>query len=106
MYRRIRTPHEHDVLSGRGGGINAHAGNVVFREWVRVRKNEYNLAPTKAEKTRVAQEVIDLVRGQDPPGRFLQKDTAYVGTGAGWWIEIDEERVMAKTSQALREGAP
>lgn len=23
--RRIRTPHPHDVLSGRGGGINGHA---------------------------------------------------------------------------------
>ncbi|KAL7567463.1 hypothetical protein ACA910_021419 [Epithemia clementina (nom. ined.)] len=105
LYRRIRTPHEHDVLSGRGGGINAHLGNVQFREWVRLRKNAYNLAPTKVEKSRVAQEVIDLVRNQKPPGRFLQKDPTGGVTG-GWWVEIDEERVMAKTSQALREGAP
>ena len=105
VYTRIRTPHEHDVLSGRGGGINAHMGNVQFREWVRVRKNEYNLAPTKVEKSRVAQEVIDLVRNQKPPGRFLQKDTTGGVTG-GWWVEIDDERIMAKTSQALREGAP
>ena len=105
VYRRIRTPHEHDVLSGRGGGINAHLGNVQFREWVKVRKNDYNLAPSKIEKSRVAQEVIDLVRNQKPSGRFLQKDPTGGATG-GWWIEIDEERVMAKTSQALREGAP
>jgi len=105
LYRRIRSPHEHDVLSGRGGSINSHSGNIRFREWVRVRKNDYNLAPTKAEKARVAQEVIDLVRGQEPSGRFLQKDPTHVGMG-GWWVEIDEERVMAKTSQALREGAP
>eukprot|EP00523_Entomoneis_sp_CCMP467_P011331 CAMPEP_0168739828 /NCGR_PEP_ID=MMETSP0724-20121128/11663_1 /TAXON_ID=265536 /ORGANISM="Amphiprora sp., Strain CCMP467" /LENGTH=520 /DNA_ID=CAMNT_0008787241 /DNA_START=301 /DNA_END=1863 /DNA_ORIENTATION=+ len=105
MYRRIRTPHENDVLSGRGGGINAHEGNVRFRAWVSTRKNDYTLAPTKTEKTRVAQEVINLVRGQEPSGRFLQKDPTHVGMG-GWWVEIDEERVMAKTSQALREGAP
>ena len=103
-YRRVRTPHAHDVLSGRGGGINMHEGNAQFREWVRVRKNDYNLAVNKTEKTRVAREVIDLVVSQDPPGRFLQREP---GSGLnGWWIELDEERVMAKTSQALREGAP
>jgi len=102
--RRIRTPHPHDVLSGRGGGINGHAGNVQFREWVRVRKNDYNLAPSKVDKARVAQEVIQLVREQDPPGRFLQKDSS-AGIG-NWWVELDDDRVVAKTSQALREGAP
>ena len=101
---RIRTPHPHDVLSGRGGGINGHAGNVQFREWVRVRKTDYNLAPSKAEKARVAQEVIALVHGQNPPGRFLQKDTK--GGIGNWWVELDEDRIVAKTSQALREGAP
>lgn len=103
--KRIRVPHPNDVLSGRGGGINSHVGNVRFREWVAVRKNDYTLAPSKADKARVAKEVIDLVEHQTPPGRFLQKDPTAVG-GAGWWVEIDEERVMAKTSQALREGAP
>jgi len=111
VVRRIRTPHPHDVLSGRGGGINAHPGNVVFREWVRVRKEDYNLAPNKAEKTRVATEVMDQVRQQDPPGRFLTRDTnvSHMGMGSGggsWWVEIDENRALAKTSQALREGAP
>ena len=103
--KRIRTPHNHDVLSGRGGSINSHVGNIQFREWVRVRKNDYNLAASKAEKAKVAKEVIELVRSQDPPGRFLQKDPTSGGT-QGWWVELDEDRIMAKTSQALREGAP
>jgi hypothetical protein len=103
--RRVRTPHAHDVLSGRGGGINAHQGNVQFRLFVRARKDDYNLAKNKMEKTQVAQEVIDIVRSLDPPGRFLQKDPSYGGLG-GWWVELDEDKVMAKTSQALREGAP
>lgn len=103
--KRIRTPHQHDVLSGRGGGINSHAGNQQFRDWVKVRKNDYNLALSKNDKARVAREVIGLVESQEPPGRFLQKDPSSVGTSS-WWVEIDEERVMAKTSQALREGAP
>ena len=103
--RRIRTPHPHDVLSGRGGGINGHPGNVRFREWVRVRKSDYNLALNKAEKAEVAREVIQQVLDQSPPGRFLQKDPSSVGA-VGWWIELDDERVLAKTAQALREGAP
>lgn len=103
--KRIRTPHPHDVLSGRGGGINGHVGNVQFREWVRVRKNDYNLAQSKVAKAQVAKEVIALVLNQNPPGRFLSKDPSSVGS-QGWWIELDEEKIMAKTSQALREGAP
>lgn len=106
LQTRIHTPHPHDVLSGRGGSINSHSGNVRFREWVRVRKNVYTLAANKVEKTLVAQQVIALVRNQNPPGRFLHKDPAASSTGMGWWVELDEEKVLAKTAQALREGAP
>lgn len=104
MLRRIRSPHAHDVLCGRGGGINSHVGNRVFRDWVAERRLDYNLASSKADKARVAKEVMNRVTIQDPPGRFLQRDpTSGIGS---WWIEVSEEKAMAKTSQALREGAP
>ena len=104
MLRRIRSPHVHDVLCGRGGGINSHVGNRIFRDWVAERRLDYNLASTKADKARVAKEVMNRVTIQTPPGRFLQRDpTGGIGS---WWIEITEEKAMAKTSQALREGAP
>lgn len=103
--RRIRTPHPNDVLSGRGGGINAHEGNKRFREQVALRKEEYNLAPNKAEKTRIAVEVMETIVHQDPPGRFLQRDES-MPTGPTWWVEVGDARALAKTSQALREGAP
>jgi len=103
--RRIRTPTPQDVLSGRGGGINSHPGNKVFREWVRLRKEDYNLARNKKEKTVVATEVVRQVQQQN--GRFLTKDTSVVGgSGGHWWVEIDEIKALAKTTQALREGAP
>mmetsp|Transcript_23368 Transcript_23368/g.34638 ORF Transcript_23368/g.34638 Transcript_23368/m.34638 type:complete len:385 (-) Transcript_23368:744-1898(-) len=102
--RRIRTPHPHDVLAGRGGGINAHPGNEQFREWVKERKNDYNLAANKADKAVVARAVIDMVKVQNPPGRFLMRDPN--GGVGSWWIELDDVKTMAKTSQALREGAP
>jgi len=37
----VRTPHPHDVLSGRGGRVNSHPGNVHFREMVDSYKREY-----------------------------------------------------------------
>lgn len=106
--RRIRTPTPQDVLSGRGGGINSHKGNKAFREWVNQRKEEYNLAQNKKEKIAVAMQVVRQVQQQVPAsGRFLQKDpTVAGGSGGHWWVEIDEAKALAKTTQALREGAP
>jgi hypothetical protein len=101
---RIRSPHPHDVLCGRGGGINSHVGNRVFRDWIADRRLDYNLASTKADKARVARQVMNKIIKQQPPGRFLQRDpTSGVGS---WWVEIPEEKALAKISQALREGAP
>ena len=50
---RIRNPGPSDVLCGRGGGINAHIGNVAFRELVQVKKVRYNLAANKQEKSEI-----------------------------------------------------
>uniref|UniRef100_A0A7S2XQ16 DUF6824 domain-containing protein n=1 Tax=Attheya septentrionalis TaxID=420275 RepID=A0A7S2XQ16_9STRA len=114
----IPHPHPHDVLCGRGGGINAHPGNKVFRDWISLEKDNYNLAPNKVEKAHYAMSIVNKVRTLNPPGRFLQRDTEIIrggtsfssGTGSqnllGPWVEIDEAKAMAKTSQALREGAP
>lgn len=106
--RRIRTPTPQDVLSGRGGGINSHKGNKAFREWVNQRKEEYNLAQNKKEKIAVAMQVVRQVQQQVPvSGRFLTRDpTVAGGSGGQWWVEIDEAKALAKTTQALREGAP
>eukprot|EP00586_Coscinodiscus_wailesii_P013647 CAMPEP_0172520078 /NCGR_PEP_ID=MMETSP1066-20121228/291790_1 /TAXON_ID=671091 /ORGANISM="Coscinodiscus wailesii, Strain CCMP2513" /LENGTH=383 /DNA_ID=CAMNT_0013302771 /DNA_START=112 /DNA_END=1263 /DNA_ORIENTATION=+ len=105
LMEKIRTPHPHDVLCGRGGGINSHAGNKTFRDWVRERKESYNLAPSKAAKAQVSREILDRVRALDPPGRFLTREEPGVGSSI-FWVEIDDTKAMAKTSQALREGAP
>jgi hypothetical protein len=106
--RRIRTPHPNDILCGRGGSINNHPGNKTYRRWVHERKNQYNLAISKAEKARISREILNLVQALDPPGKFLTKDpdAAPLMGNVVWWVEIDDDKAMAKTSQALREGAP
>ena len=105
---KIRIPHPNDILCGRGGSINNHPGNKIYRNWVHERKNDYNLATNKSEKARISREIITLVQSLDPPGRFLTKDEDPMSLSGGttWWVEIDDVKAMAKTSQALREGAP
>lgn len=104
----IRNPDPSDVLCGRGGGINAHEGNVAFRELVQDQKAQYNLAANKNEKAEISQDIVDHVNSRG--GRFLQRDESQpfssAGKNTGWWIEIDNMKAIAKTSQALREGAP
>ena len=109
---RIRTPHPHDVLCGRGGSINSHLGNIRYRDWVKERKERYNPSASKVSKASLCREVVDLVAVLNPPGRFLQRmDEAPGGMGGimsmqtGWWMPINDQKAMAKTSQALREGA-
>ncbi|KAL3910883.1 MAG: hypothetical protein SGILL_007510, partial [Bacillariaceae sp.] len=98
----IVDPNENDVLCGRGGRINSHAGNVQFREIIHSRKKEY-LAPTtkKLEKAHIAAAVVNDIRGMDPPGRFLKEDR-----DTGLWFDIGDAKAIKKTGQALREDAP
>lgn len=102
---RVRNPTKEDVLCGRGGGINAHEGNVAFRQMVHEQKERYNVAANKQEKAEISQHIVDQVK--ENGGRFLQKDEFRgYSSGGSFWVEIDNMKAIAKTSQALREGAP
>ena len=109
----IQTPHANDILLGRGGQINQHPGNEVFRAWISERKQDYILAKAKKDKTRISEEIYNSVKSTIPPGRFLTKMMApgrktnnHIVEEGGWWIEVDYNRAHSKISQCLREGAP
>ena len=89
-----------DVLCGRGGLSNHHSGNVYFRDLVKDRQEAY-LKASKRDKAAVAREIVDRIKSQIPPGRFLKRDHTLNG-----WIEVPDRKAREKTSQALREGAP
>jgi len=97
----IYDPNVNDVLCGRGGRINAHEGNVRFRQVVVDRKKDY-LAPTtkKLEKAHIAANIVQDIRQKDPPGRFLKEDPD------GSWYDIGDAKAIKKVGQALREDAP
>jgi hypothetical protein len=99
--RRFRTPAQFDVLSGRGGSVNKHFGNIYFREIVKGRKVEYNRAK-KDRKTEICREVMERV--SEKGGTFLVKENE--NSSSAFWTEQSDDRTMAKVSQALREGAP
>jgi hypothetical protein len=96
----IKTPHDHDVLSGRGNFVNYHPGNEYFRSLVRKWKLEYVKCP-KPQKGKFSKVIYDEIRARNPPGRFLKQDASSKD-----WYDIGEKKALDKTRQALREGAP
>jgi len=93
----IESPHNHDVLCGRGGAIHKHVGNYTFRNLVLLNKNIY-FKSKKSEKIKIARSLVNAIRGQ-LGGRFLKFDPQ-----SSVWNDIGDTRAIAKTSQALREG--
>lgn len=79
----------------RGGKINAHEGNVKFRELVSSRKPQYRTS-SKAEKTKISKEIVNMVLSRG--GRFLVEVS-----GSEAWEEVGLDRAKKKCSQALRE---
>lgn len=88
---------DNDVLAGRGGRINAHPGNVQFRDIIARRKNNY-LDPNtkKLEKAHIAADIVYNIRALNPSGRFLKQES-----DGGWW-DIGDQKAIKKTGQALR----
>lgn len=94
--------HPHDVISGRGNETiaYAHPGNVHFRNLVKCFKLQY-VASKKADKPAFAKTIVMSIKKKSPPGRFMKQDKA-----TGLWHDIGYKQALAKTRQALREGAP
>jgi hypothetical protein len=99
----IREPCVNDVLMGRGGRINKHAGNVQLRNIVAARQDEYLSSSTgKLDKAHIAADIVASIRLQyHPPGRFLEQNPV-----DHTWYEVGDERAIRKVLQALREHAP
>lgn len=91
-------PNDHDILCGRGSGMNNSPGNIYFRELVRAHRAEYKKA-RRSFKLPITKRIVDLINNLNPPGRFLVRDEN------NEWKEYTHEHAMLKTSQALREGS-
>lgn len=108
----INHPHAHDVLCGRGmfcfncyfglqipdsltnpppkktgGQSNTHPGNTQWRTLVGANKELYVTLPKK-QKMWLSQSIVNAVRSQNPPGRFLQKDSNQL------WYDVGDKRYV------------
>lgn len=94
---------QYDVLTGRGSGPYEQPGNIHFREIVATRKVEYiSLNPRDTKmKNQIAKEIIDEVRSKG--GRFLRKIQVRNNDDGYLYEFVDEDTVMEKAKQALRQ---
>ena len=93
-------PTDNDVLLGRGGGVNKHIGNIIYRRVVEYNKTVYKQVP-KRQRMLVSQSIVQTILNSG--GRFLQQQANTAVSEAVAWKEIGFRRAVQKTSQALRE---
>jgi len=91
----VTEPKDVDVLCGRGGKVNKHHGNIVYRRVVDYNKQFYQ-SVHKRNRILVSQSIVEAIRNHG--GRFL-----IMGQKGKTWIPIDFKKAVQKTSQALRE---
>jgi hypothetical protein len=85
------SPSSNDVLFEKGLRAYNRPGNIHYRQVIRDKALEYNLATTHYEKDEIAYSVLPLI-----PGRFLkQKD--------GDYHVVDQKVVITKIKQAIRD---
>jgi len=87
----ILEPQDLDVICGRGGKINAHEGNIRFRDIVSKFKKQYLEIKQKSEKCKFCMFVVREIRKSEPAVRFLNKNSK-----TKKWLEIGDEKAMKK----------
>lgn len=92
----VETPGCNDVLCGRGPKVGEHNKNTKWRALIERNKIIYQERRLD-QKRDIAKRIIQEVRGQSPPCRFLERHHD------GLWYKIDEKKVCEKTMQALRD---
>eukprot|EP00521_Asterionellopsis_glacialis_P008517 CAMPEP_0195283104 /NCGR_PEP_ID=MMETSP0707-20130614/1761_1 /TAXON_ID=33640 /ORGANISM="Asterionellopsis glacialis, Strain CCMP134" /LENGTH=225 /DNA_ID=CAMNT_0040342215 /DNA_START=261 /DNA_END=939 /DNA_ORIENTATION=+ len=95
-YKYPIEPSSTDVILGRGAGPNNHPGNRRFRDLVSIHRAEYSLAK-KFEKKKIAKKIVAAIRGGNPTGRFLKRDSV-----SRTFFEVDDNEAVAKASNSLR----
>ncbi|GKY92792.1 hypothetical protein MPSEU_000248900 [Mayamaea pseudoterrestris] len=95
--QQIVQPHNNDILMGRGGKNNQHAGNERLRQMARHYCEQYKVSKKKG-KSNISRTLVGMIRNLDPPGRFLKKDPT-----SRLWEDVGDETAREKASQVLRD---
>ncbi|CAJ1956529.1 unnamed protein product [Cylindrotheca closterium] len=92
--RQNTVPLRHDVLLGRGKSLQAHLGNVCFREFVKRYSEEYDETPRNYRRL-VPMKVIQDLKSRGI--RFLRQDEK-----TGEWVEPDISDIEKTVGQVFR----
>lgn len=96
----IAYPGKHDVMLGRGGESNYHAGNLTFRSFIQEHKIRYQKA-RKQEKPIIALEVVLAWRDLSPPGRFLARVDP--SRADSLWEDVGDDQACKRAGRTLGE---
>ena len=80
----VAIPRDHDVLFGRGKGVQFHKGNLRLRVVIESHYKEYEQCRPKS-KTKVALEVLSYLKSKG--SRFLHQKE-------GVWVDVDDEKML------------
>jgi len=89
-------PTEKDILCGRGGKVNRHSANKVYRRFIGTKKALYKGLKKIDERSLL---VRSILKALEKEGFGFKK----IDDSSKLWIEIHEDDAMAKINQALRE---
>ena len=87
------TPGPLDVLFGREKARQLHPGNIRYQDIITTNLQLYNVTPTKKEKTRLAQRLVEKIKVSG--GRFLRLES-------GGWVVVDDDAARDKVTTAFR----
>ena len=91
-HARISVPAPLDVLMGREKISQEHTGNFRYNQIIQSRLEKYDNG-TKQEKTQMATEILEVVKGYG--GRFLKLES-------GSWVQVDDRVAREKVSNGFR----
>ena len=91
-------PSHLDILFGRGKPVQEHPGNLALNVLVEEMAPAYAKCKGKIQKMDLTQRIVLDIKAKG--GRFIkQMDN---NSGAGIWIEVDDETARSKVSHTFR----
>jgi hypothetical protein len=88
-------PQDEDILSGRGGFVNNHPGNMHYVALVRGYRESYASAP-RSQKQEISQYIVRTLREENR--RFLRWRA-----DSNLWVLMTQAEAVRKTSGAIRD---
>merc|ERR1711971_627007 len=96
----IECPNQMDVLFGRGRPAMRHPGNVLLRDIVQSKMEEYSNAKSKKAGTEITWSVVRMLKGKYG-ARFLKEEN--IEKEVLGWVEVSNDIARTKIRAAFRD---